>query len=107
MQVGSLGWEDPSEEGVATHSDFFFLVLPVYCDQHISLDPHARVLSHVTLWTAACQAPLSMGFYRQGYSSGLPFPPPGDLPNPEIEPASLTSPALAGRFFTTRATWKA
>ena len=60
-----------------------------------------------TLWTAACQAPLSMGFSRQGYWSGLPFPPPEDLPDPEIEPASLTSPALAGRFFTTRATWKA
>ena len=42
-----------------------------------------------------------MGFPRQEYWSGLPFPPPGDLPHPGIEPVSLMSPALAGRFFTT------
>ena len=50
-----------------------------------------------------------MGFFRQEYEGGLPFPPPGngDLPDPEIEPSSLTSPALAGRFFTTNATWEA
>ena len=50
-----------------------------------------------TLWTVACQAPLSMGFPRQEYRSGYPFPSPGDLPNPGIKP---TSPALAGEFFT-------
>ena len=50
------------------------------------------------LWTVARQTPLSMGFSRQEYWSGLPFPSPGDLPNPETEPAS---PALAGDFFTT------
>ena len=44
--------------------------------------------------TVACQAPLSMGFSRQEYWSGLPCPPPGDLPTPGIEPLSLTSPAL-------------
>ena len=49
-------------------------------------------------WTAARQAPLSMGFHRQEYWSGLPFPSVGNLPNSGIEP---TSPALAGRFFTT------
>ena len=48
-----------------------------------------------------------MGFPRQEYWSGLPFPSPGDLPDPEIEPMSLMSPALAGRFFTASATWKA
>ena len=48
-----------------------------------------------------------MGFSRQEYWRGLPFPPPGDLPYPGIEPKSLTSPALAGGFFTTRATWEA
>ena len=53
-----------------------------------------------TLWTVACQAPLSMGFSRQEYWSGLPGSPPGDLPDPEIEPESPMSPALAGRFFT-------
>ena len=57
----------------------------------------------VTLWTLVHQAPLSMGFSRQEYWSGLPYPPPGDLPNPRIEPASLTSPALAGGFFTASA----
>ena len=56
----------------------------------------------VTLWTIACQAPLSMGFSRQEYWSGLPCPPPGDLSNPGIEPASLTSPVLAGGFFNTK-----
>ena len=54
----------------------------------------------VTLWTVALQAPLSMEFSRQEYWIRLPFPPPGDLPNPEIEPVSLVSPALAGGFFT-------
>ena len=49
-------------------------------------------------WTGAQQAPLSMGFYREDYWNGLPFPSPGDLPNPGIESASLTSPALAGGF---------
>ena len=52
-------------------------------------------------WTAAHQVPLSMGFSRQEYWSGLPFPPPGDLPHPGIEPMSLVSLALAGGFFTT------
>ena len=51
-------------------------------------------------WTVARQAPLSMEFSRQEYWSGLPFPPPGDLPHPGIEPASLVSPAFAARFFT-------
>ena len=62
-----------------------------------------------TPWTIACQAPLSMGFSRQEYWNGFPFPSPGDLPNPGIEAVSLTSPALtlAGRFFTTSATWEA
>ena len=54
-----------------------------------------------TPWTAAYQAPPSMGFSRQEYWSGLPFPSPEDLPNPGTEPKSSASPALAGRFFTT------
>ena len=56
----------------------------------------------VTPWTVAHQAPLSMGFSRQKYWSGLPFPPPGDLLDPGIEPVSLVPPALAGGFFTTK-----
>ena len=58
--------------------------------------------SHVwlfaTLWNIACQTSLSMGFSRQEYWSGLPWPPPGDLPDPGIEPASFMSPTLAGGF---------
>ena len=57
--------------------------------------------SFVTPWTAALQVPLSMGFSRQEYWSGLPFPPPGDLPDPGIKSVSPASPPLAGRFFTT------
>ena len=47
------------------------------------------------------QDPLSMGFFRQEYWSGLPFPPPGDLPDPAMELASPASPTLVDRFFTT------
>ena len=72
---------------------------------------HAKSLSRVqlfvTLWTVAHQAPLSMGFSRQEYWSGLPCPPTGDLPNPGIEPVFLMSPALAGEFFTTGTAWEA
>jgi len=63
----------------------------------------SRVQLFVTTWTVAHQAPLSMGFPRQERWSGLPCPPPRDLPDPGVEPASLLSPALAGRFFTTSA----
>ena len=59
-----------------------------------------------TLWTIACQAPLSMGFSREEYQSRLPCPPLEDLPNPRIKPESLMFPALAGKFFTTSATWE-
>ena len=55
----------------------------------------SRGLLFVTLWTVASPAPLSIGFSREEYGSRVPFPPPGHLPNPEIEPESLTSPALA------------
>ena len=57
-------------------------------------------------WTVAHQAPLSMGFSRQEYWSGLPFPSPGDPPNPVINPLYLMSPELTGGFFTTSATWE-
>ena len=59
----------------------------------------SRVLT-VTPWTVPPKAPLSMGFSRQEYWSGLPFPSLGDLPDSGIKPASLVAPALAGRFFT-------
>ena len=75
---------------------------------------HVCRLSHfscvrlfATPWTVAHQAPLSMGFSRQEYWSGLLCPPPGDLPDPEIKLESLMSPALASGFFTTSTTWEA
>ena len=55
----------------------------------------------MTPWTVARLVPLSMEFSRQEYWSGLPFPPPGDLPDPGIKHVSVASPALVGRFFTT------
>ena len=63
------------------------------------------VLLSAIPWTVAHQAPLSMGSSRQEHWSGFPRPPPGDLPDAGIEPASLTPPALAGGFYTTGATW--
>ena len=70
------------------------------------LSHFSRVQLCTTLWTKAHQTPLSMGFSRQEYWSGLPCPPPGDLPNPGTELTSLMSPALAGVFFNTSATGK-
>ena len=72
--------------------------------QTVKVKSLSRVRLFATLWTVAHQAPLSMGFSRQKYWSGLPFPSPMDLPNPGIEPMSL---ALSGRFFYHCATWKA
>ena len=57
------------------------------------LSRFSRVQLFVTLWTVAWQTTLSFGFSRQEYWSGLPCPPPRDLPNPGIKPTSLTSPA--------------
>ena len=65
------------------------------CVQLLSLVP-----VFVIPWTVARQAPLSMEFSRQEYWSGLSFPTPGDLPNPETEPASLVSPALEKEIAT-------
>ena len=70
------------------------------------LHPFSCVQLFATLWTEACQAPLSMGFSRQEYWRGVSYPPPGDLSNPGIKPMSLTSPALVGRFLGST-TWEA
>ena len=98
------------------------LLTPPSRSEHIALrtlvccDPLCLVcvlsrFSHVqlfaTLWTVVHQAPLSMGFSRQEYLSGLPFPFPGDLTDPRIKPAHLMSPELAGMFFTINITWEA
>ena len=66
----------------------------------------SRIQLYATAWTVA-QVPLSMGFSRQEYWNELPFLPPGHLPNKGVELMFLESPALAGRFFTTSATWEA
>ena len=111
-------WIFPQEkEGMKWQSSF-----PIICETlpgklaSVSLHPeqwghhskvHACVLSHFScvwlfanLCTVAHQVPLSMGFSRQEYWTGLPCPSPADLPNPGIEPTSLMFPALAGGFFT-------
>ena len=75
------------------------------CACVLSRFSHVRLFA--TSWTVALQAPLSVGLSRQEYWSGLPSPPPGDLPDPGIEPVYLMSPASAGRFFTTSAAWEA
>ena len=77
-------------------SDVVFTDIPDTPDVtccYLELSFAEYMLSHVQLfvtpWTASCHAPLSMGFSRQEYWSGLPFPPPGDLPDPGIKPRSI------------------
>ena len=71
------------------------------CIQACTLSCFSHVPLFATLWIVVHQASLSMGFSIQEYWSGLPCPPPGDLPKSGIEPTSLTSPALTGGFFST------
>ena len=62
----------------------------------------------MTSWSVVCQAPLSMEFPRQEYCIRLPFPSPESLPDPRVEPVSLVSPALAGKWFLYHCTpWEA
>ena len=84
------------------------LPLPVQMNpvNHECAEWHQSRQPSVALWTVAPQAPLSLGFSRQGYWSGLPCPPPGGLPDPGTEPACLTFHALAGGFFTPSPTWE-
>ena len=92
-------------------------ILQNYTDERPTQTPFLSIwvctcchFSHVqlseTLSTVACQASLSMKLSRQEYWSGLPCPPPGDLPNPGMVPMSLMSPASGGGLFTTSATWE-
>ena len=75
-------------------------------EEKVKVKSLSRVRFFVTPWTVAHQAPPSMGFSRQEYWSGLPFPSPGDLPDPGIKPTSPVSPALAGEFLATVAPGK-
>ena len=125
--VQSLGWEDPLEEGMATHFSILAWRIPwteqpggvqfigsqrvghnwatkhstVRCGQ---AGRFGRIWLCMTLWTVVHKTPLSMGFSRQEYWSGLPCPLPGDLLNPGVEPAPLMLPALGDGFFS--ATWE-
>ena len=78
--VWSLGWEDSLEKGKATHSSILAWRIPWMVTK--------LCLTLATSWTVACQPPLSMGFSRQEYWSGLLFLPAGDLLDPEIKPES-------------------
>ena len=89
----------------------FLYVLHICADElYVSaclLSRFSPVQLCATLWTGACQAPVSLGFSRQEYWSGLSCPPSVNLPDLGIKPSCLMSLALAGRFFTTSATWEA
>ena len=85
-------------------------ITDVGCESNsIFSDRYACMLSclYATPWTVAWQTSLSMGFSRQEYWNGLLCLPPGDLPDPGIEPMSLMSAALARRFVAASASWEA
>ena len=131
--VSSLGQEDPLEKGMATHSSILAWRIPlteepivhgVSMSQTQLNDVHFHVQFLLSVFgggglvaklcptlcdpvDCSSQAPLSVGFSRQEYWSGLPGPPPGDLPNSGIKPLSLAFPALVGRFVITSTTWEA
>ena len=111
VQVSSPGLHSDSWPPSSTKAFFPGVGLSAVLSLPLSRVPSrknfSRVQICVTLRTVACQAPLSMGFSRQEYWSAVPYLPPGDLPDPGIKPKSLTSPALAGRFFTLSTTWEA
>ena len=88
------------EEGLVQLSVLVLLLL-------LLLSWFSHIQLFLTLWIVAHQAPLSMGFSRKVYWSGLPISPLGDHPHPGIKTMSLTPLALAGGFFTTSATWEA
>ena len=97
LALGGEGW---SHWSIVSHSgDHSCIVAHIPCVCVLSCFSHVWLLA--TPWTVACQVPLSVGFSEWEYWSGLPCPPPWDLPDPRIEPASLASPTLADWFFTT------
>ena len=75
-------------------------ILTLPCVRACVLSHFCPVWLFAAIWTVSCQAPLPMWFSRQEHWSGVPCPPPENLPDPGIEPASLIFPALAGQFFT-------
>ena len=121
MNIYMKKWFYVMMNNLCSFSPHWFIIPQVIYNTHetsmlrlILYAVHGSVLScfscvrpFATPWTVARLAPLPTEFSRQEYWSGLSCPPPGNLSKPGIEPASLTSPALAGRFFTTSATWEA
>ena len=97
-----VGWGENEREGIVESnvSDMQVYIACVYVNHFIC------VQLFVTLCSVAHPAPLSIGFSRQEYWSGLPWPPPGDLQDPGVKPSSLTFPRNVGRFFTTSIIWK-
>ena len=106
---GGCAWVEQSREPLSRSRPSLALV-PRFISTHCMPASMLSHFSHVQLFetprTIAHQAPLSTGFSRQDYWSGLPFPPLGDLPHPGMKPMSHVSSALAERFFTTSATWE-
>ena len=93
-----MWWGERQETGLASEAALTALSSPALL--LLLLSRFSRVRLRATPETAAHQAPPSLGFSRQEHWSGLPFPSPGDLPDPEAEPAFLVFLALTGRFFT-------
>ena len=106
FRVRFLRKDRPYPSTSTASGDAVFLHHPFFGLHACVLRCFSRVQLFATPWTVARQSPLSVGFSRQEYWRGLPFPPPGNLPNPRIGPTSLTSPEVAGGFFTTSASWK-
>ena len=83
---------------LGSHLIFLWIIQEMKQSNSATVLVLSHVLLFVTLGTVARQAPMSMELSRQAYRSGVPFPTPGDLSDSGLEPASLVSPALAGRF---------
>ena len=98
-------YHDDLMEPSGTLAFYLCLLLSLACVHAKS--PHSCPALCDPMDCVACEAPLDMGFSCQEYWNRLPCPPSEDLPDPWIEPESLRSPALLGRFFTTSTTWEA
>ena len=96
LEVRKTSWEGVTVREEVTRAS---IIMAVCVFSHVT-----KLRLFVTPWTVAHQAPLSMEISKQEYWNGMPFPTPGDLLHQGIEQASLASPALAGRFFTTALT---
>ena len=103
--------QETPRRGVSTDVMWLFLMLPLPGEARRGMCVCAKSLQWCPILCdpidCSHQAPLSKGFSRQEYWSGLPCPPPGNLPNPGIKHASLISPAKSDGFFTTSTTWEA